>query len=64
MDFVVTQTPKCANGEFQFVALTDAAKAFTASKMGAGAVGFSLDRHHFGSAVKAILGENLTIQMQ
>ena len=64
MDFVVTETPKCANGEFQFVAVSNAAKQFTATRMGAGAVGFSLDRQHFGSAVKAILGENLTIQMQ
>ena len=64
MDFQVFQTTKCLNGEFQFIALSDAAKQFTASRMGAGAVGFSLDRQHFGSAVKAILGENLTIQMQ
>jgi hypothetical protein len=65
MDFVLTQTPKCLNGEFQFQAVSDAAKEFTAKRMGcSAAIGFSLDRNHLGSAVKAILGENLTIQMQ
>lgn len=64
MDFVVTETPKCANGEFQFQALSDEAKQFTAARMGHGAVGFSLDRLHFSSAVKAILAANLTVYMK
>ena len=64
MDFVLTQTPKCLNGEFQFQAVSDAALEFTAKRMGPAAIGFSLDRENFPKAVKSILGENLTIQMQ
>lgn len=64
MDFLVTQSVKCVNGEFQFSAVSDAAKEFTAKRMGPAAVGFGLDRQNFPKAVKEILGENLTIQMQ
>ena len=63
MDFLVSHSPKCANGEFQFSAVSEAAKKFTAERMGSGAVGFSLDRNHFGSAVRAILSANLKILM-
>jgi hypothetical protein len=64
MDFVVTQTSKCVNADFQFVAVSDAAKRFLVDRLGDCAVGFSVDLHHFGPTVQDILYENLTIQMQ
>jgi hypothetical protein len=62
MDFVVIET--LFTSEFEFTAKSEAAKKFTASRMGEGAVGFTLSRERFYEAVKAIRGENLTIVLQ
>ena len=62
MDFVVTET--LFSSEFEFTAQSDAAKQFTAARMGAGAVGFTLPRERFYEAVSAIRSENLTIVLQ
>jgi hypothetical protein len=63
-DFLVTQTSRHLNGEFKFVAVSNAAKRFIVDRTGEGAVSFSRDVQDFMPAVKDILSENLTIVVQ
>lgn len=64
MDFLVLQNPQCADGEFEFRAISEAAKRFTAERMGSGVIGFFLDQHHFSSAVQDIVDEDLVLIMR
>ena len=63
-DFLATQTSRSINGEFKFVAVSDAAKRYIIGLTGENAASFSRDVQDFMPAVKDILSENLTIQVQ
>lgn len=64
MDFQVTQTSRNIGGKFLFIALSDAAKRYIVGLTGESKVSFSRDAEDLMPAVKDILSENLTIQIQ
>lgn len=64
MDFQVTQTSRNLGGKFLFIAVSDAAKRYIVGLTGESKVSFSRDIEDFTPAIKDILSENLTIQIQ